>query len=646
MAIRKPPTYTLEQYEKYVNQEPWQRDSSEFQSQDDYDTYWSGVINKWHRQYQDQYKTTVTQWQDAISYIELVPAKSFDIFVPEIAIATDRIPIALASIMEQIAMLWSNYPQPVFVSPSEAQDQSANALNQFAQIELKANCFNSLMFDLGIDVSYSNIGVLKVYIDPDKKGPFNDDGKIVIQKIDPQCISVDPKARRLKWEDMGYLIYMDTFDLGQARKLFPGGASKLEDYFQEVKEPENDENMYGTNLKSPVPNPIEGNQTERNRVEIKECWFKDDRTKFVADTETVENKPFIDDPDKPGTKKANPDHDPDKPELYTRPKVDADGKVVGKYVPAYPYGRCIILAGGKRVVQDFANPYWHNQAPYVFFKGRPSRNIMTVGDLCSIIRLDKKFNDILSKIHVMAQQEIERPMIAFTNTFKTPRAWFKMSGQAQAVIVKTPGSEFGRLPPTEIPQFVFAYLQLLQQKLEKQMAIAGIMSGNIAEGSQLSAEAVSSVQNMATSVLKMKAELIAEGMKDLGYQLMWLIRETYPENLTVQLQQPDGTQIQVNWNEDNAADDYLVDIESSSGLPGQQDPGAAQVIPLYNAGLIDRPAALQMMRKTIPNWQQVASRMQKELLDKIERDAAGRAAGVNIRKLESNKNSPGGEQKI
>ena len=479
-----------------------------------------------------------------------------------------------------------------------------------------------------------------------RKRPYNHEGKIVIQKIDPSRISIDPKAKRLKWEDMGFVIYKDTFDLDQARKLFKGGADKIEDYFQVTNDDKDVDQQYGTNLKSPVPNPIEGNATIRNRVEIMECWFEDSRLKVVANTEGGVYKATIVVPDVPGSKKPNPDHDPDKPDIYTRPAVDEDGYVIGEMVEAYPHGRCIVIAGEKSVVQDFANPYWHNKAPFVFFKARPSRALITVGDLIPIMKIDRKINDILSKIHIMAQQEIERPMIAQTNTFKTPRAWFKMSGQASAVIVKNPGSEFMRMPPTEIPQFPFIYLQELMKQLEKAMAVAGIMQGKLQEGSQLSAEAVSSIQGMATSVLKMKAELIAEGIKELGYQLMWNIRETYPQNITVNLQEPDGTKTTVNWNEDNASDDYLVDIESSSGLPGQQDANAQQIIPLYRDGLIDRPAALQALRKIVPDWKYVVARMKQDDLKKIEADAAGKAMGTNIRKLESNKENAGGTMKV
>lgn len=639
------PKYTLEQYEKYLDLPIWKLDNQENANESEYEKKWCRTIGTWHREYTSQYKTIIAQWTDAINYLDQAPQKSFDVFVPDKAIAEERIPIALSSMLEVIALLFSNYPQPTFISPTEQTDQYASALNQFAQVELRANAFNATMLELGIDCSYAGLGVLKVYVDPDQEGPYGHEGKIMIQKLDPTTIAVDPKAKRLKWEDMEYVIYKDTFDLSQARQLFKAGASKIQEEFQTSTDEKDGDDQYGQNLKSPVPNPIEGNSAERNRVEIMECWFKDSRLKFVADNEVVNNKEYIDDPDRPGQRKFNPDYSPDNPEIYTRPKVDEDGFVVGRMVPAYPNGRCIVVGGGKRVISDFANPYWHNHAPFVFFKGRPSRSLITTGDLINIMKMDKKINDILSRIHLMCQSEIERPMIASNNAFKTPRSWFKMSGQASAVIVKNLGAEFGRMPPTEIPQFPFIYLGLLKEQLQKVMAVAGVMQGQLTEGSQLSAEAVSSLQGMATSVLKMKAELIAEGMKELGFQLMWLIRETYPENITISLPQPDGQTISVNWNEDNAADNYIVDIESSSGLPGQQDAGLNQVLPLYREGLIDREAALQMLRKLVPNWQQVAQRMKADDLKKIESDAAGRAAGTNIRKLESNKEAAGGTQK-
>lgn len=641
--------FTLDEYEEYEELPDWMRDRTEednFKTEAEWESYWVKTTKNWSKQYDGEYKTILRQWDNAVNYIENIPTESFDVFTPDKAIAGERIPFALVSIMEQIANIFSNYPQPSFVSPNDAEDDYAAALQQFAGAELKANAFNSLMFDVGVDIGICSVGVLKVYVDPDQEGPYGEPGKIVIQRIDPTNIRFDPTARRLNWNDLQFIIHEEYMDLGTARKNYKSASNKIESYFQESDHPEkNDDNMYGTHLTSPVPNPIEGNSAFRNKVKIVECWFKDDRLKFVADLDTVDNKEFIADEDYPtGPKKHNDHYDPDKPESYTRPKLDASGNVVGSWVPAYPHGRCVVVAGDKSVVRSFANPYWHNRAPFVFYRGRPSKRLVTTGDLINIIRIDKKLNDIYNRIHIMAQAEIERPIIAEVNTFRTPRAWFKMSGQSSAVIVKNPGREFGRMPFTEIPQFVFVYIQKLEEALNRLMAVAGVMQGQIAEGSQLSAEAMTSLQGMATSVLKMKAELVGEGMKELGYQLMWLIRETYPENITVQLALPDGTQKAVNWNDDDAANDYLVDIDSSSGLGGSHQANFTQTIQLYRENLIDQAAALQALR--YGNWNAIVNRMKQEKQERVTAEAAGRAMGVKIRKWDKMDESPGRTEKL
>ena len=106
MASRKGavPKYTLEEYEKYINQPQWKLDSADNKSEQDYSAKWAKTIHAWNREYQSQYKTTLAQWDEAVGYIELVPAKTFDIFVPDVAVAQERLSIALNAVIEQIAL--------------------------------------------------------------------------------------------------------------------------------------------------------------------------------------------------------------------------------------------------------------------------------------------------------------------------------------------------------------------------------------------------------------------------------------------------------------------------------------------------------------------------------------------------------------
>ena len=196
--------FTPEQYEEYQRLPHWQKDDTDgvFESEDDYEQHWCEEIRKWKRQYDEQFKIITSQWSDAIDYLETSPTGSFDVFAPEIQVAQQRIPLALCAMLEIIALIYTNYPEPIFLSPGQQQDEYAQALQQITKIVLKQNSFNTLMFDLGIDIGFASIGVLKSYVDMDQTGPYGDPGRIVIEKIDPMKIAFDPKATRLKWSHM------------------------------------------------------------------------------------------------------------------------------------------------------------------------------------------------------------------------------------------------------------------------------------------------------------------------------------------------------------------------------------------------------------------------------------------------------------
>ena len=633
--------FTPAEYEKYLKLPTWQLDNEEWDDEDSYHHHWSGTILDWQRSYKEQYDALVDQWKTAIEYVEEHPdTADFDVFAPEIATAKTRVPYAISAIRQKVSMLYCNYPQPQYISPTMQFDQYVSAFQQQGVIELKANDFNSLMFDLGIDVEYSGWGVLKMYVDTDKPGPFGKKGKITIHKLDPAKVAVDPKAKRLRWDCMQFVMVEDDMDLGTARRTFKGAAHRITEDLKGTRQPTKD-GMYGHHLMSPVPTIGENNTTHRSQVNVIECWFKDDRLKFVANEVTKENEPTKVTED--GIV-ANPDYDPDKPQVYDEPEVDDDGYVVGDWIPAYPDGRCIVLCGDKTVVQDFANPFWHKRAPFIFYRGNPSRKLFPVSDLVNIVKIDKKKNDLLSRVHIMAQCEIERPMIADNKAFRPPRMVYKLSGSSTAVLVIQQGSMFQRMPFQEIPQFIWALLKEYDNDMDMVMASAGIQRGQIAEGSQLSAEAVSSLNGMAAGVLKMNAELIAEGNKELGYQMLWLQRETYDEDIVIPVALPDGTTEQVQWHEQEAQSDYIVDIESGTGLPGADAAQSSQGMNLWRESLIDRPKALQMMK--FNDWQAICQRMDARERDLISTDAAGRAQGLYLKKiLEPDKKDGGAGRK-
>ena len=120
---------------------------------------------------------------------------------------------------------------------------------------------------------------------------------------------------------------------------------------------------------------------------------------------------------------------------------------------------------------------------------------------------------------------------------------------------------------------------------------------------------------------------------------MWLQRETYDEDIVIPVALPDGTTENVQWNEHEAASDYIVDIQSGTGLPGAEAAQSNQAMGLWREALIDRPKALQMMKMN--DWQAICERMDKKEQELISTDAAGRAQGLYLKKILEPENKSG-----
>ena len=221
MANYELPKFTPEEYAEYCSQPYWRLDGHN--TEEENDSYWSQEIKKMVQAYEQYAKDTKVEWNDAFRYVEEMPSKNVDAFVPDTAIAKEKLPYALWAGVEQVATLFGNLPVPKFLSPSEPLDQYTNALEQITDIELKDNDFNSLAYDMGWDLGITSLGILKVYVDYDQPGPYGQQGKIVIQRIDPMNVAFDTKAKRLKWCDLGYFIVRDTVDLGSLRKVIVTG---------------------------------------------------------------------------------------------------------------------------------------------------------------------------------------------------------------------------------------------------------------------------------------------------------------------------------------------------------------------------------------------------------------------------------------
>lgn len=646
-SLNPPKKFSLKEYEEYCRKATWELDSDRFSEETDYEDYWYATITDWVHQSQTKFDTWKKKCQNVIDDLEGVRLTYNANYDDEMSIANEPVPLNYAQVHEQVALLSANYPHPIYLPQQDSEAQYVSALNVMKDITLKMNSFQTKYIDAEYDTSIYDVAFFKTGIDDSLKGPFGQEGRITIDVLNPRFVHLDPKATRLDWEYMSYIVIDHFMELGAVRKKWPDkGYLVPESTGEYLYDEDGDRNLHNF-ITSPIPKFNAGETTARKMVRVRECWFKDARLKFVGDTELHINMP--------GTET----YDPDMPLQYECPKTDSKGKVVGSWEPAYPDGRCIIIAD-RFVVADMPNPFLHGEAPIIFKQGSPHANLVQAGDAWRLGRLTRKFNDVLKRIMRYAQTEIERPMIADVSTFPSPRLFYETNNRSNSILVTSQGKggTFGRIQPTEIPQFAQPLLSFLRGIMDEFSGVSGVMRGNVSDGAQLSAEALSSLQQFSSSKMKLRSEYSADSMKNLGYQLMWLIRQQYDQKITLDVLQPDGTKTSIDWEADKvtfngedgekkevlAREDYLVDIQSGTGTPGAQQQIGGLAKQLYDDNAIDQIEYLKAVKW--PNPEAVVARMQEAKGKQIFTEGVGRAFGQNVRKIEKMDGQPGRKEKL
>lgn len=600
------PKFDLPAYIEYLKSPQWYKD--DFDTESAYQSYWCGKIKDWRDQSEAAFKWEKEVWQTCFDALDMnikkgaVSSQAF-----ERNIAGSKIPFMANEMHVEVAALYSSDYIPTLVPLSEQVGPLVGLGNQYLRLELNLNDFAAEKFELGRDGYVTNMWILKVYV-VDADGPFGQDKKIVIERIDPRNCFFDEKAQCLEWPYMDFFIVEQDLDIGVVRDMFKEKANLIDKHLATTTD--EPKKRYNTSqlITMPGQRPYGVSSPERLRVKLKECWLHDERLKFVAeDTFDSEGNPTA--------------------------KVDEDGYVIGNWEKAYPYGRCFYTADDKVILRDMPNPYWHKELPYVFCQQAPASKTIGVGKGASVLLLDRKLNDLESRSHAFLQASIERPVIMDQGAMPSTSSYWMPNQNSRNVVFKVQGKDIlGHMPPVELPQseaLVIARYQGYMQATTGQSAIA---RGQVAEGAQLSAEAVQGMQGNANSVLSMQSVYISRAMKELGNKLFWVIRETYPEDkMQVQITGPDGQPKTVDWNDPSSTNDYFVDIDLAANQPGGRQAQMNQALSLYREGIVNRDYVLKTLQ--IPGWEQLAQQIRQEELDKIKTQAEGREIGLHINKL-------------
>lgn len=618
-----------------------------FSNEEEHTSWYADCIWDWY----NQSKSRTGKWKDAckkaiqaIEYMEDATSVYTNI---DDSLAHTPIAYAYAYVQEQTALIANNVAEPIIVAQQESQNQYVFALNHILAAELIANNYKQIINDVVYDGLFYNVGYFKTLVDDNRYGIYGQKGKLCIERVHPEDMYPDPYAKQFSWEYWDYIIQKHDMEIGEIRQRWPVTGQQIPDHVESSMYSSMETQKSEDNIVSPIPKLAKGPAIKRQRIAVFECWFKDSRLKFF---------PRYDDP------KEVLD---DEGEITTDPKpfmFDAQGYIIGDWLPAFPNGRCMIMAEHV-ILQNMTNRLPHGSCPFIPVKFAPSENPFIPGDAVRLLICADKKNDVLANIHSYGQREIQRPMLCEMGTLINTQHYKRMPNKANKVIPVQQGKIGGlmRIPPMEVPQFVWPLLQAYDQSMDLVSGSSAIMRGNISDGAQLSAEAMQSLQSSGSSRVQMKHNQLATSVKEVGRQSMWLIRRTNDQKITVQVVATDGSPINIDWEGDKAVfesgdieeitrlvslEDFVVDIKPGTGSPNAKEARMQMATNLYDKKAIDRIELLNAAE--YPNRIQVNQRMEAQFKDRIAAEAAGRKLGMSVIKAEKGveTKSPGSPPKL
>lgn len=569
------------------DREDWDKDG--FDSYDDYEAYYVKLVNDLHSESKEAWKDIKRRWAWADKKLEL---KDSDVNGLQGNPTRSRLPLVHHAMEEAVSALIENLPRPTTAARQPDESDFASGISYFIDEILDENGFDVLMGKTIWNQKRMFLGAQKITVDLSETGPLGKDGKIKIRNIDARHVWPDPFARSLRWEDMRYLLVAEPYDLTEIREMFPARGEFVapEKAYSLSREPDapDEETTGSSQWWSPMGNSDGGFVIgSRHRAMVKELWLKDERREFVPATDDKGNV------------------------IY-----DLEGEAVGYWRKRYPHGRCIITAGNK-VLADFPNTYWHRRPPYVFYPSRLSSKVLSHSDLEMLCRIEDKINIMHQDLMKNARVNMNAPWVTDTKTFPSRDMYKRLTSTPGEVLITNPNTRLERMPPGEIPSFIFPLMDWLQEIFDDVLGIQAIMRGQLQKGSQISAATVDALQGTATSRMRLKARLLEAGLKELGYQLHWLIRQYYgPEPGTepkpIQIKDPATGEVkEILWGgsdaDRDAQEDFPIEIQAGSSMPGAKQGAAQQAILLFQNNLIDRQAALAAI--DFPHAAEVTERM-------------------------------------
>jgi len=552
MEIQK--QLTLEEELKEFDTPPWKEQG--FKSKALYDEYLVRLVDDLIQESDTFWRNEKDRWMETDRKLEMIGP------VKRSAVSRSDVNLVQQAIEEAVALLVETLPRPKAANKTVDDQEFAGQLSAAMDQELDANEFEStVMPKTAYNMKKFFIGVQKITWDPFANGQFNNTGRNVIVNIDPRLCHIDPFAKGYRRHQMRYLVVEEPMDLSEARARWPHVDFEPETNVG-LNRPLGKTNPYEVETNG----SLEFSLRRRDRVIIKECWLNSNQMK-------------------------------DEPMRDAEGNVlkDENGKIMKKSVRRYPFGRLIITANGKLVV-DQANPYAHGEFPYIFYPSRMAGRLLSYGDAEPLLVLAEKMNRLLKDAMANLRVAMNSPWVIDRHAFDSPKKFNLLSQDPGLILPVATGARVERLQAGELPQSSFVFIDLLKNIFNDVLGVQGVQRGQLEKGAQLSADAVSQLQAASAARTRLKSRLLEDSLKFMGHLLQWNIRQFYDTGFQISIAQPGTAEKQViGWSEDYAQGEYSVDIQVGSSLPGSKEAGANLILKLFERGILPRDWALRLL---------------------------------------------------
>lgn len=268
--------------------------------------------------------------------------------------------------------------------------------------------------------------------------------------------------------------------------------------------------------------------------------------------------------------------------------------MVDRTVPLYPYGRRMI-AVGRAIADDRANPFAHRRFPYVLLRERPAVKYYPRCSIDRIASLQDCLNRMVSMIfdsaHLTANPIWRLPLnsdLADEDVVNAPGAIMREDLNSLKMGKRERGPD--------LPSYVLTFLEFIIRQIRELSGLTETATGGKFKGQQ-AAETVSMYQEAAGVAFRPSLRCVEEAVVELGIHFKGLVSQFYTRERIIRYENDAGVEQQISYIGTRLTAPMVVQVKAGSMLPSSPTARLNYAMQLINTPAFDIPELLKCLEE-------------------------------------------------